>query len=172
MLISSNGFTLASVLRNPNASRLTNLAVDFNRVPRTVSPDSSRVLLIIVSSAAMSSSSSSPPASVKIVAEYAKSGRSSCNKCSKAIDSKSLRLGMVSKDPRGFDMTKWHLQCFPFSSSGSVSSAEAITGFSSLNSNDQKSVQELLNELGQTSDKVTMGYHGEIRMLYTYCELS
>ncbi|GER53212.1 polynucleotide kinase-3'-phosphatase [Striga asiatica] len=156
MLSISNGFTLVSVVRSPNAFRLTKLAVDFNRFPRTASPDSSRVLLITVTSSAMSSSSSpSPSASMKIVAEYAKSGRSSCKKCSKAIDSKSLRLGMMSKDPRGFDMTKWHhLQCFPFSSSGSVSSAEAITGFSSLKSSDQKSVKELVNELGQASDKV------------------
>ncbi|KAL0301252.1 UNVERIFIED_CONTAM: Polynucleotide 3'-phosphatase ZDP [Sesamum radiatum] len=77
--------------------------------------------------------------STKIVAEYAKSGRSSCKKCSKAIASSSLRLGLVSKDPRGFDMTKWHhLECFPFNNSDSVSSAEAIAGFSSLKVSDGK----------------------------------
>ncbi|KAK6157322.1 hypothetical protein DH2020_011570 [Rehmannia glutinosa] len=100
-------------------------------------------------------SSSSSPAPVKIVAEYAKSGRSSCKKCSKSIASKVLRLGLVSKDPRGFDMTKWHhLECFPFSNSDAVSSADAITGFSSLKSGDQESVKKLLNEGAQASEKV------------------
>ncbi|KAL6577647.1 hypothetical protein OROMI_009975 [Orobanche minor] len=94
-------------------------------------------------------------ASVKIIAEYAKSGRSSCKKCSKAIASKTLRLGSVSKDPRGFDMTKWHhLGCFLFSNLHSVSSAEAITGFSSLKSSDQESVKKLVNEGAQASQKV------------------
>ncbi|KAK4420422.1 Polynucleotide 3'-phosphatase ZDP [Sesamum alatum] len=96
--------------------------------------------------------------STKIVAEYAKSGRSSCKKCSKAIASSSLRLGLVSKDPRGFDMTKWHhLDCFPFNNSGSVSSAEAIAGFSSLKSVDQESVKKLVNEVAQDSEKVSDG---------------
>ncbi|XVE63376.1 hypothetical protein DITRI_Ditri07aG0015200 [Diplodiscus trichospermus] len=50
----------------------------------------------------------------KIIAEYAKSGRSSCKKCGKAITAQALRLGLVTRDARGFDMTKWHhLQCFP-----------------------------------------------------------
>ncbi|KAL6566373.1 hypothetical protein OROGR_001988 [Orobanche gracilis] len=94
-------------------------------------------------------------ASVKIVAEYAKSGRSSCKKCSKAIASKTLRLGSVSKDPRGFDMTKWyHLGCFLFSNLLSVSSAEDINGFSSLKSIDQESVKKLVNEGAQVSQKV------------------
>lgn len=74
--------------------------------------------------------SSSP--STKIVAEYAKSNRSSCKKCSEAIDSKALRLGLLSRDARGFDVTKWHhLDCFTFGSE-SVASAEAIKGFESL----------------------------------------
>ncbi|PIN15958.1 3'(2'),5'-bisphosphate nucleotidase [Handroanthus impetiginosus] len=92
--------------------------------------------------------------SSKVVAEYAKSGRSSCKKCSKAIASSSLRLGLVSKDPRGFGMTKWHhLNCFPFGT-GSISSAEAITGFSSLKSSDQESVKKLVNEGAEALDKV------------------
>ncbi|KAL0311379.1 UNVERIFIED_CONTAM: Polynucleotide 3'-phosphatase ZDP [Sesamum angustifolium] len=96
--------------------------------------------------------------STKIVAEYAKSGRSSCKKCSKAIASSSLRLGLVSKDPRGFDMTKWHhLECFPFNNSDSVSSAEAIAGFFSLKSIDQESVKKLVNEVAQDSEKVSDG---------------
>ncbi|KAL0406731.1 UNVERIFIED_CONTAM: Polynucleotide 3'-phosphatase ZDP [Sesamum latifolium] len=96
--------------------------------------------------------------STKIVAEYAKSGRSSCKKCSKAIASSSLRLGLVSKDPRGFDMTKWHhLDCFPFNNSDSVSSAEAIAGFSSLKSIDQESVKKLMNEVARVSEEVSDG---------------
>lgn len=69
-----------------------------------------------------------PP--TKTAVEYARSGRSSCKKCSSAIAKDALRVGAVSRDSRGFDMTKWHhLGCFPFSSLDSV---EAIGGFSSL----------------------------------------
>ncbi|XP_051114509.1 polynucleotide 3'-phosphatase ZDP isoform X1 [Andrographis paniculata] len=97
--------------------------------------------------------SCSMSSSAKIVAEYAKSGRSSCKKCSKAIASSSLRLGLVSKDPRGFDMTKWHhLNCFPFTDSESATSLESVAGFSSLKSSDQESVKKLLTE--GTSKKV------------------
>ncbi|KAK6134701.1 hypothetical protein DH2020_031549 [Rehmannia glutinosa] len=139
---------------------LTKLVLSHSVSPRTLSPNSARTLLF-VASAAMSSSSSSP-APVKIVAEYAKSGRSSCKKCSKSIASKVLRLGLVSKDPRGFDMTKWHhLECFPFSNSDAVSPAEAITGFSSLKSGDQESVKKLLNEGAQASEKLFASEEGE-----------
>lgn len=66
----------------------------------------------------------------KTAVEYAKSGRSSCKKCSTAITKDAVRVGAVSRDSRGFDMTKWHhLGCFSFSSLNSV---EAISGFSSL----------------------------------------
>ncbi|KAL2496516.1 Polynucleotide 3'-phosphatase ZDP [Forsythia ovata] len=100
----------------------------------------------------MSSSSSH---SFKIVAEYAKSGRSSCKKCSKSIASSALRLGLVSKDPRGFDMTKWHhFNCFPFTDSNAISTAEAITGFSSLKSSDQEALNKLVNEGAQASVKI------------------
>ncbi|KAL6577648.1 hypothetical protein OROMI_009976 [Orobanche minor] len=93
--------------------------------------------------------------SVKIIAEYAKSGRSSCKKCSKAIASKTLRLGSVSKDPRGFGMTKWHhLGCFLFSNLHSVSSAEGPSLGSHLSSSDQESVKKLVNEGAQASQKV------------------
>ncbi|KAL2476433.1 Polynucleotide 3'-phosphatase ZDP [Abeliophyllum distichum] len=102
------------------------------------------------------SSSSSP--SFKIVAEYAKSGRSSCKKCSKSIASSALRLGLVSKDPRGFDMTKWHhFNCFPFTDSNAISTAEAITGFSSLKSSDQEALTKLVNEGAQASVKTSDG---------------
>lgn len=68
----------------------------------------------------------------KVVAEYAKSNRSMCKTCSEAIQSKTLRLGLVSRDmARRLDITKWHhLSCFPISSSNS--DPESITGFSSL----------------------------------------
>ncbi|XP_022877374.1 polynucleotide 3'-phosphatase ZDP isoform X2 [Olea europaea var. sylvestris] len=118
---------------------------------KTLSHISTRFHLCTVS-VAMSS------ASVKIVAEYAKSGRSSCKKCSKSIASSSLRLGLVSKDPRGFDMTKWHhFNCFPFTDSNAISSAEAITGFSSLKTSDQEALKKLANEGAQTSMKISDG---------------
>ncbi|KAG8386419.1 hypothetical protein BUALT_Bualt03G0146800 [Buddleja alternifolia] len=142
MLHISNGYTLSLLIFNLSLNR------------QTLSPKQSR-LIVFSASAAMSKSSSSSAAPVKIVAEYAKSGRSSCKKCSKAIASSSLRLGLVSKDPRGFDMTKWHhLSCFPFSNSDSISSAEAIAGFLSLKSSDQESLKELLSEGAHASEKV------------------
>ncbi|KAG6395574.1 hypothetical protein SASPL_141697 [Salvia splendens] len=96
------------------------------------------------------SPSSPSTASVKLVAEYAKSGRSSCKKCSKSIAASALRFGFVSKDPRGFDMTKWHhLNCVSFSASGFASSVDAITGFSSLKSSDQEAVKKLVIEGAQ-----------------------
>lgn len=68
----------------------------------------------------------------KFKVEYAKSGRSSCKKCSKQIAVKALRLGSVFKDPRGFESVKWHhLDCFPFASDH-FDSVESIGGFSSL----------------------------------------
>lgn len=74
-----------------------------------------------------SSSSSS-----KILAEYAKSNRSSCKKCTKKIDANALRLALVTKDNRGYDLVKWHhLDCFPVDSK-LLDSPEAIEGFSSL----------------------------------------
>ncbi|XP_047317295.1 polynucleotide 3'-phosphatase ZDP isoform X2 [Impatiens glandulifera] len=80
----------------------------------------------------------------KVIAEYAKSGRSSCKKCTKAISTASLRLGLVTKDPRGFGLTKWHhLDCFPVASN-EISSPDSISGFSSLKSSDQESLKRLL----------------------------
>lgn len=70
-----------------------------------------------------------PTSKARIIAEYAKSSRSSCKTCSKAISAKALRLGLVSRDSRGFDMTKWHhLGCF----SDKIDSTEHIGGFDSL----------------------------------------
>jgi hypothetical protein len=41
-------------------------------------------------------------------------------------------VGIVSRDARGFDMTKWHhLECFPVGTA-SVGSAETIKGFETL----------------------------------------
>ncbi|KAL5564549.1 hypothetical protein UlMin_027713 [Ulmus minor] len=93
-----------------------------------------------------------PSSSTKMVAEYAKSNRSSCKKCSKTIDSKALRLGLVSRDARGFDMTKWHhLGCFSFGLE-SVASAEQIKGFDSLKNSDQKALQELVAACDKTKE--------------------
>lgn len=98
-----------------------------------------------------------PPA--KVVAEYAKSGRSSCKNCGKAIAASSLRLGSSSKDPRGFDLVKWyHLDCFPIRDHP-LAAAEEIPGFSSLKSFDQDALRKLeatassvqtVNEIGET----------------------
>lgn len=75
----------------------------------------------------------SSPSSTKIIAEYAKSGKSSCKKCSEKIDFKSLRLGLSIKDPRGYDNTKWHhFNCFFSMDSVSIPAVETIEGFSEL----------------------------------------
>ncbi|XVF78834.1 hypothetical protein PTKIN_Ptkin14bG0169000 [Pterospermum kingtungense] len=82
----------------------------------------------------------------KIIAEYAKSGRSSCKGCGKAITAQALRLGLVTRDGRGFDMTKWHhLDCF----SENIDSLDAIEGFELLKGLDQ----EALKKLADVSDK-------------------
>ena len=71
-------------------------------------------------------------ASLKVVAEYAKSGRSSCKVCGKNIGWKSLRLGLSSKDPRGFESIKWHHRdCLPVPRP--FLSVDEIKGFHSLN---------------------------------------
>ncbi|KAJ0989287.1 hypothetical protein J5N97_007643 [Dioscorea zingiberensis] len=78
-----------------------------------------------------------------LVAEYAKSSRSSCKGCGKSIPSGSLRLGLSSKDPRGFDVTKWHhFGCFS-SQSHPIAVAEEIKGFSSLKVPDQDALRKL-----------------------------
>ncbi|KAG6637159.1 hypothetical protein CIPAW_11G160200 [Carya illinoinensis] len=85
-----------------------------------------------------------PPPPSHIVAEYAKSDRSSCKKCAKAIVKKALRVGIVSRDARGFDMTKWHhLDCFPVGAA-TVCSAEAIKGFEALQISDQEALKKSL----------------------------
>jgi bifunctional polynucleotide phosphatase/kinase len=90
----------------------------------------------------------------KIIAEYAKSGKSSCKKCSEKIESKSLRLGFSSWDPRGFENTKWHhIDCF-FTQDADLVSAESIEGFSELKSSDQEKLKKLVTEGGQSSKKV------------------
>lgn len=71
-------------------------------------------------------------AAPKLLVEYAKSSRSSCKVCSKNIAAGSLRLGLSTKDPRGFDMVKWHhLNCHP-TKSHPLGATEEIKGFSSL----------------------------------------
>ncbi|MCL7039726.1 hypothetical protein MKW94_012637, partial [Papaver nudicaule] len=85
----------------------------------------------------------------KIIAEYAKSNRSTCKKCSDSISANTLRLGLHSKDPRGYDVTKWHhLNCFPTDSLQPLihGSADKIQGFSSLKSSDQEALEKLTAE--------------------------
>ncbi|CAB4307727.1 unnamed protein product [Prunus armeniaca] len=113
-----------------------------------------RFARIRFSTGLMSSSSST-----QILAEYAKSKRSSCKKCSKAIDAKALRLGLVSRDARGFDVTKWHhLDCFNFGSE-SVASVEKIKGFQSLESSDQESLKKLVAATDNLEGRVQMKVH-------------
>ncbi|KAI3943772.1 hypothetical protein MKW98_004277 [Papaver atlanticum] len=84
----------------------------------------------------------------KIIAEYAKSNRSTCKKCSNSISVNTLRLGLHSKDPRGYDVTKWHhLNCFPSDSLQPIhGSLENIQGFSSLKSGDQEALEKFTAE--------------------------
>ncbi|GAB4846576.1 hypothetical protein Ancab_025583 [Ancistrocladus abbreviatus] len=85
----------------------------------------------------------------KIIAEYAKSNRSTCKKCSKTISANALRLGLVNRDSRGFDMTKWHhLDCFPLQSI-SIGSAESIKGFDSLKSDDKEALKNVVGHCGK-----------------------
>ncbi|KAG8637189.1 polynucleotide 3'-phosphatase ZDP isoform X3 [Manihot esculenta] len=97
--------------------------------------------------------SAMPPSSkAKIVAEYAKSNRSSCKKCSQVISAKALRLGLVTRDSRGFGMTKWHhLGCF----SETIESTEAIGGFASLQMHDQEALKKLVSELKNSVTEVS-----------------
>ncbi|XP_018486495.2 polynucleotide 3'-phosphatase ZDP isoform X2 [Raphanus sativus] len=89
-----------------------------------------------------------------IVAEYAKSNRSSCKACSKSIATKTLRLGLISKGPGGFDMTRWHhLDCFP-SDSESIASVDDIKGLSALEKDDQDALAKLVEQCGQPSNQV------------------
>ncbi|XP_054814980.1 polynucleotide 3'-phosphatase ZDP isoform X2 [Prosopis cineraria] len=86
----------------------------------------------------------SSSSSIKISAEYAKSNRSTCKKCSQKIDAKSLRLALVTKDNRGYDLVKWHhLDCFPFDSTA-LASPMSIEGFSSLESSDRDDIKKFL----------------------------
>ncbi|KAI3900256.1 hypothetical protein MKW92_026919 [Papaver armeniacum] len=85
----------------------------------------------------------------KVIAEYAKSNRSTCKKCSDSISANTLRLGLHGKDPRGYDATKWHhLNCFPSDSLQPIihGSAESIQGFSALKSSDQEALEKLTAE--------------------------
>jgi len=92
--------------------------------------------LLSVSAAASPSGNRNPPPLLmaprdSMVAEYAKSNRSLCKACSKAIGGKTLRLALVSKGSP-YDVVKWHhLHCFPVASH-SPPSPQAIKGFSTL----------------------------------------
>lgn len=93
------------------------------------------------------------PMSAKVVVEYAKSGRSSCKKCGKAIAAKAPRLGLVSRDARGYDVTKWHhVDCF----SEKIESPETIKGFESLEQADQEALKTLLDGSDNSPDESTI----------------
>ncbi|KAL2985334.1 hypothetical protein AAZX31_12G145600 [Glycine max] len=89
-----------------------------------------------------------------MMADYAKSGKSSCRACSQKIEAKALRLASVSKGNGPYDIVKWHhLRCFPLSSH-SHSSPESIRGFSSLKSSDQEALKKLFAENNKSEEKV------------------
>ncbi|CAN7117534.1 unnamed protein product [Brassica rapa subsp. narinosa] len=95
-----------------------------------------------------------PPEKMPIVAEYAKSNRSSCKACSKSIASKTLRVGLISKGPGGFDMTRWHhLDCFP-TESESIPSVDDIKGLSALEKDDQDALAKLVEQCGHPAKEV------------------
>lgn len=97
----------------------------------------------------------SASSSTKLAAEYAKSKRSSCKKCSEPIAAQALRLGLVSRDPKGFDVTKWHhLDCFNFGSD-LVASVEKIKGFQSLKSSDQEALKKLVGASHESQEEDT-----------------
>ncbi|KAF8412171.1 hypothetical protein HHK36_000130 [Tetracentron sinense] len=140
-----NFSNLSIFSRNPNSSTLI-----FPRTcPRFLPPVSDRIYCLWTRTSLMASS--------KIVAEYAKSNRSSCKECQKPISMGSLRLGLVSRDSRGFDMTKWlHLNCFPKDSQPTVS-AEKIKGFSLLKTSDQEALKKLETECDPSPEEVSEG---------------
>ncbi|KAL8159274.1 hypothetical protein V2J09_000811 [Rumex salicifolius] len=86
-----------------------------------------------------------PPSSPNIVAEYAKSNRSTCKGCNNSIAEKELMLGLTSRDPRGFENTKWHhMGCFLFD----LDSTESIKGIFGV---DQEAVKKLLEDVDRKS---------------------
>ncbi|GJV72967.1 haloacid dehalogenase-like domain-containing protein [Tanacetum coccineum] len=86
---------------------------------------------------------------LKILAEYTKSESSSCTKCSEMIELDSIRLGLSSWDPQGFETTKWHhIDCF-FPLDADLASAESIEGFSDLKSSDQEKLKKLVTGVDQ-----------------------
>ncbi|KAL9248587.1 Polynucleotide 3'-phosphatase ZDP-like protein [Drosera capensis] len=92
----------------------------------------------------------------RLIAEYAKSSRSTCKVCSDPIVTKSLRLGVLTRDARGFDLTKWHhLGCFSkvkLKGKG-IGNAEAVTGFESLKGDDKEALREVMDQWGKASDE-------------------
>lgn len=101
----------------------------------------------------------------KVVAEYAKSNRSSCKKCSKTIAAKALRLGSVTRDSRGFDVTKWHhVDCYPIVSEP-IDSGDSIQGFSSLQSGDQEALKKLVAKCQTSLEEASDGSKGNSKVL-------
>ncbi|KAK9147352.1 hypothetical protein Scep_006109 [Stephania cephalantha] len=145
MLVKLGNFNFVS--RNPNFSIPT--------LPQS-RPSSIRLFVLRCSSSQSSMAASS--STKKIVAEYAKSGRSACKKCGESISASALRLGLVSRDARGFDMTKWHhLSCCPMDSK-SIGSAEKINGFALLKASDQEALKLIVAEHDRSQNKDS---HGE-----------
>ncbi|KAL6616027.1 hypothetical protein ACP70R_038297 [Stipagrostis hirtigluma subsp. patula] len=91
----------------------------------------------------MSSSAEGVSDKASVSVEYAKSGRSTCKGCNENIAKAALRLGASSRDPRGFDSTKWyHVACFPVSAY-QVFPVENLKGFDSIENHDREMLQGL-----------------------------
>ncbi|XP_050911282.1 polynucleotide 3'-phosphatase ZDP isoform X2 [Lathyrus oleraceus] len=107
----------------------------------------------------------------KVVAEYAKSNRSMCKKCFVPIQSKTLRLGLVSRGmARLLDITKWHhFSCFPISSSNSH--PKTITGFSSLKSGDQEPLTKFFAGQDKSEDLSTSDVNSGVNITFSVSDV-
>lgn len=133
------------------------------------SPHPTPVLSVSVVAASSRPPLRNPPLQMaprdSMMAEYAKSGKSTCKACSQKIEAKALRLALVSKGKAPYDVVKWHhLNCFPLHSLSHFS-PENIDGFSSLKSSDQEALKKLFTENDKTEEvhKVTEDAQNELQ---------
>lgn len=78
----------------------------------------------------------------KFIVEYAKSGRSSCNKCKMTIGQDSLRMGRLVQAPN-FDgkIPRWcHFRCF-WLTKVKIESTTEIKNFDSIRWDDQEKIK-------------------------------
>lgn len=135
-------FLAFSTLKNPNSLPPSTLILS---VSLAASPPPLRNRNLVLQMAPRDS----------MMAEYAKSGRSTCKVCSKTIEAKALRLALVSKGNGPYDVVKWHhFHCFPLHSHSESSPENNIKGFSSLKSSDQEALKKLFAENDKSEENV------------------